>query len=232
MKKHEIKRKSLAIIAILFGGYWFWLGSGFLTMGYNQDEAWPWFFGVLFAFGLMMFAIPGVVAVVSGIQLFRQSSAAAVKRIIVIALVCLGVFFKGRLSDWVELVLEPYLAYSVASFFAALIMVAIYPVVVRRMLVQLGIEVKDEMTPRVGRGALIFLAWMLWLMLSSVAEIALPGKGIAPLLVLVCPIVISYGAYRYAEKKLGIPRVRPAKHLYAFERQGIEPVYPPGAKPE
>ncbi len=231
--KPEQKRKSLAILAMMFGVYWLWVGRGFLAMEPLEGDFLPWSAAVIFMVTayLAIFAIVGVTAVFSGIELFRKPSAAAAKRIIILVAIFTGLFVAGLLMEWKRTLSDDSIASSAMVFVTALFAVTTYPVIARRVLMQLGIEFTEKSTPRVGRGGLIVLAWTLWLLLSSVAEVTLSSvRGITSLLALFVPIAISYGAYRYAVKKLGL--TRPRKHLYAFERQGIKPIYPPGAKPE
>lgn len=222
MKKCVIKRKILATVAMpLAVCYWLKVVAGFLVLEVLEGDPSGSFAAVwtqMMISELVLSAAAGLVAIFSGIWLFRRPSVTAVKLIVILMLIFVG------------LILGDYLDSCGGIFASALLMIAVYPVVKYWVLYELGIEGIGEMAAEAKRAFLALLAWALWISLLSLVELALPESGLKSFLLLFGPSVISYGAYRYTVKKLEL--TRPRKHLYAFERQGIEPIYPPGAKPE
>ena len=236
--KPALFRKFLAVLAVACGAFWLMGAVDSLSPERLQDD----YFDesvMLFLFvvpGVVLCTMIGVIALIIGIKLLRNPSVPATKGFLVLLYIHLGLFVSDGLMEWEWLALGNRIAFPSINFAVGLLGVVTYPLVARKVILWLGMELTEENTPRIGRGGLILLAWLLWFLLSDIAGVLHSKYDLGSLFTLFfLPIAMSYGAYRYASAKLGIPRERmhdQRKHLYAFEREGVAPTYPPGAKPD
>lgn len=187
--KSIIIQKTIGGIAAVLGICW--IGAMALPL-YRLN----WDFNSDFSFVLLLMLIPGILAVVYGIRLFRTMSVESVKWLIGI-FVFLGVFWslttlKNIFPDFL-----PQRIASGATFFAAsFITLPLYVAVLKYILPHLGYRWSGA-SDVIGRGTLIFISWTLWsLLFTAFHQYALMKESAGELWVLAIPILISYVFYR------------------------------------
>ena len=154
-------------------------------------------------------AIPGILAVVFGVRLFREMRESFLKWIIGVFAAFFAFFLSSRTSEAFPSILPDGLQRSVFLFVASLIAVFAYLFVVRLSLRHFTQE-NHRMSSLLSRGVIILMALQVWHLLFGIFDEYSPIKegythiheepwGI---LGLVVPIGVSYGLYRAIASKL------------------------------
>lgn len=167
--------------------------------------------GILF---FSLFATPGVLAAFFGVRLFRELRLSSLRwvvgtfSIVAASLLCSGIYE-------IPPSVMPQRWQSAASMLTTtLLAVGLYLLALRFLLPRLGAP-GIKTSALIGRGALCAMAWMVWLLLSSLTRphhVDASGERVGSMWILfelLGPIVIAYGAFRLAASRLPAPAADP-----------------------
>lgn len=206
--KPDLIRRILGGLAALLGAWWTWSAvvPPLTRIWAEGFEA----FDILFLLTMVpLMAIPGILAVVFGVRLFREMRVSSVKWVIGVFAVFFAFFVSLRASEAVPSFLPVGLQSSSFLFAASLIAIGAYLFVVR-ILLRHFTQKDHQMRSLLSRGVLILMAWQVWLLLSEVFDEYSPikeGYTHVPeepwgILGLVVPIAVAYGLYRIFAQRL------------------------------
>jgi len=162
----------------------------------------------LLTIGTMM-AIPGVLAVVYGVRLFREMREASLKWVIGVSAVFFAFFLSSRLSAVFPEFLSEELRRGVFLFVASMLAIVAYLLAVR-LLLRHFTQKEHSLTSLVSRGPLILLAWQLWSLLTKISDEYSPiEEGYTHIhkepwesLGFLMPVIVAYGLYRILASRL------------------------------
>lgn len=153
--------------------------------------------------------IPGILAMVFGVRLFREMRESHLKWAIGPFAVLSAFFISSQLSAVLPDILPERLQKSVLLFASSIFSMMAYLFLVRWLLRHLTQE-NRSLRSLMGRGGLMLIAWQLWVLLSHAFEEYSPIKEgythlpEAPwdLLGLIVPFLVAYGLYRVVSHKI------------------------------
>lgn len=200
-------RRAIGGTSVLLGLWWLWMViypvlRGLWIGGSRTDY--------LFSLTIVpMMLIPGILATVFGVRLFRSMSVSSLKWVVGV-LVTFGVFWlSSSFSRIFPDLLPERIASSAFLFAGSLIALPAYFAALWYILPCLAAD-RPKLSSLVGRGVLILMAWQLWLLLSAILDEYTPIEegykhvpkepwGTVGVLV---PIIVAYGTYRLAAARL------------------------------
>lgn len=164
-----------------------------------------------------LLTVPGILAVVFGVRLFREMRESHLKWAIGPFAVLSAFFISSQLSAVLPNILPERWQKSALLFASSIFSMMAYLFLVRWLLRHLTQE-NRSLRSLMGRGGLMLIAWQLWVLLSHIFEEYSPieeGYTHVPeapwdLLGLVVPFVVAYGLYRvFAHKIIDAPQDAP-----------------------
>lgn len=156
-----------------------------------------------------LMAIPGVLAVIFGVRLFREMRESSLKWVIGAVAVFFAFFLYSRMSAVLPSIVPDGLQSSAFLLVASLIAIVAYLFVVRLLLRHFTREDR-RLSSLLSRGVVILMAWQVWLLLSEIFDEFSPIKegythvpeGPWGILGVVAPIAVAYGLYRIFAHRL------------------------------
>ncbi len=156
-----------------------------------------------------MMLIPGVLALIFGIRLFRSMSIEALKWVVGIFVTFGAFYLSSTLQGILPSILPDRIASNAFLFASGLIALPFYLYVLRFILPHVDSS-EDCSSASIGKGVLVLLAWILWMLLSAIFHEYSPieeGYTHVPrepwgLLGLFVPIIVAYSSYRVAASLL------------------------------
>lgn len=195
-------RRLVGAAAALFGFWWIWFWTLPVVheLWIADNKAGDIFFFLPFHLSM---AIPGVLALIFGIRLFITMSVSSLKWIVGLFAVFGTTLFTSQLLVMFPELLPELVSGPFFLFLSSLIAMPVYLLVTKKLIRHLT-EQDPSYLSLIGQGYLVLMAWLLWLLLSSVFQDYSPFREeysnlpVFPwaILELFVPIVVAYGLYR------------------------------------
>ncbi|MEY3895751.1 MAG: hypothetical protein RLZZ214_1271 [Verrucomicrobiota bacterium] len=192
----------------------------------------------IFLFAVVpLVAIPGVLAVVFGIKLYRAVNLVSLKWIMGVLAFCGTLWISSGLSSLCGDLISKRVQTGIFLLVGIFVVVPIYLFVVGHLSRMLGLG-KPKVGDLLGRGVLALIAWQLWTVLSAViyeycpkdeAYASVPN-GSWSLIALFMPILISWVSYRVVVARWLSPRADPS-HDSGNASNSINPPLTPDTIP-
>ncbi|MCB1203422.1 MAG: hypothetical protein KDN18_04120 [Verrucomicrobiae bacterium] len=204
----EHTRRLLGGFATLLGAWWTWstIVPPITRIWSDGFES----FDVVFLLTIVpLMAIPGILSVVFGVRLFHEMQESSLRWVIGVFAIFFAFFLSSRASEALPSLLPDRLESTAFLLVASLIAVVAYLFAIR-LLIRHFTQEDRRFSLLLGRGALILIAWQVWLLLSGIFKEYSPikeGYTHVPeepwgILGLVIPIAIAYGLYRTVARRL------------------------------
>ncbi|MEO5914587.1 MAG: hypothetical protein ABIS50_10170 [Luteolibacter sp.] len=209
MKSHTaILRKIAAIVLILLSIAWIWGAAAPIRYFLVGDRE----VSVFILAVVPLLILPGALGIFFGIGLYREMSEEAVKGIVGLAAVLGALKISTTLTAVFPRLLPDKVAMPLYLLVGTLIVIPTYVWLVGKLLEMSG-HGKPRLSDLLGRGALLLVAWQLFLVLSEVIREYAPlmeGEKYLheepwDLLGLLIPIAVAYGFYHITAACMKLP---------------------------
>ena len=197
-------RRAIGAVSVAIGVSWITtVISPFFARSTDRDTGVGFYSFLLSSLPLMV--VPGVIAVVSGVVLYRKQCITSTKWVVGVYGIFLALFISSLLSDFFPDMLPERISLSAFLFLGMLCAMFVYAKSIPLILRLVGSS-QPHRTSEVSQTALVFVAFQLWILVSDLFTEYAPKKegfihvlqGPWGVIGLIVPILLAVVAYRTA----------------------------------